>query len=138
MNDEWYSYDECLSTVRHRQFNIVDAPTVAMDSDINTLYPTTVVINQGGIHCEGGCRILSIPRTESIDETYLQWLHCTKESSSSISQLICDIKDGTARGVSDGSYQQNTRTGTAAWRLESGCGTEYIQGTSIVPGQPKI
>ena len=51
--------------------------------------------------------------------------------TSTIDGIIESIKDGSAVGVSDGSFQHNI--GTACWIIENGAGTERIIGLIDVP-----
>ena len=49
-----------------------------------------------------------------------------------IDNIIKSIKDGSAVGVSDGSFK--LKFGTACWIIEDGAGTERIIGLIDVPG----
>ena len=48
-----------------------------------------------------------------------------------------DIEDGTIKVVSDGSYNNKDKAGTAAWIMESACGNYQMGGTAPVPGPPE-
>ena len=72
------------------------------------------------------------------NEGYKEWLQATVQQSEEIDILVEDIKKKKILAVSDGSYKEDIGKGTAAWRIESRCSTQFIQGTSIVPGPPEI
>ena len=134
---EWSCYDKCLSSVRHKRFSVVDKEITNIPSR-NDILPTTVRIDNSGIHCEGSSLSTTQIIHDETDSAYLAWLHCTTESSPNIDKLIDDITEGTAVGVSDGNYKSTSQLGTAAWRIESHDGSSYIQGTSIAPGLGRI
>ena len=51
--------------------------------------------------------------------------------------LQSDFTPGEARSRSDGSDREELGLSSAAWIIESKCGTKYIQGGGMVPGKPK-
>ena len=52
--------------------------------------------------------------------------------------LLCDFANGKSRAGSDGSFHVSLQKGAAAWRIESDCGTKFIEGGGIVPGPPEV
>ena len=44
---------------------------------------------------------------------------------------------GEARSGSDGSYGTEVGMSSVSWIIESNCGTQYIQGGGMVPGNQK-
>ena len=49
-----------------------------------------------------------------------------------IDEIIADITNGTAIGVSDGSFKD--QFGTASWVIENARGTQRITGNGLIPG----
>ena len=49
-----------------------------------------------------------------------------------IDEIIADITNGTAIGVSDGSFKD--QFGTASWVIENARGTQRITGNVLIPG----
>ena len=70
----------------------------------------------------------------SMKDNYRKWLFAEVKTSQSIQNLVKDLEEGKAIGVSDGSFKQDSSLGTAAWRIEDSRAEEYIQGRCIVPG----
>jgi hypothetical protein len=87
---------------------------------------------------EGHRQCLHTASSENGNEETPPWLHYKTTQSSSIWTLINNIKNGTARAVSDRSYFPTTGAGTTAWTIESQNELEYITGTSIVPCPPSV
>ena len=61
-----------------------------------------------------------------------QWAALDVLMTPGINSLVEDIKNGTAIGVSDGSFKDEF--GTAAWVIENVEGTQRIMGNVLVPG----
>jgi hypothetical protein len=59
---------------------------------------------------------------------------CFLDSTRDLDTLFRDFSQGTAVAVSDGSYLPDRRSATAAWIIESSCGTQWIMGSLVVPG----
>ena len=106
--------------------------------NLEDLIPTTITLQNNELHCEGISPISLSTAIHNNNNTYLEWLHCTVEQSDSITSLLEDIRNGSSRCVSDGSYNPHTQIGTASWIIESHNQLEYIRGTSIVPGHHSI
>ena len=66
--------------------------------------------------------------------SHRHWVFSHIKRSRKVSQLLTDFRQGRARACSDGSYYPATGKGAAAWRIESNCGNEYIEGGGQVPG----
>ena len=114
---------------------------LVVENDI-TLLPTTVEEIHGHLHSEGWKECTQQPPTiipsDALDINALPWLIRSVEKSNNINILLEDITSSYAIAVSDGSYMEHRGMGTAAWTIESRCGTSYIRGTSISPGPPCI
>ena len=61
-----------------------------------------------------------------------QWALKNMKTTVCIDDIVADIKNGKAVGVSDGSFKDEG--GTAAWIIENEAGTQRIMGTVEVPG----
>ena len=66
--------------------------------------------------------------------TARHWTLSKIQRSQNLKKLFTDFKTGKARVCSDGSFYPHSGKGGAAWRIESNCGTEYIEGGGQVPG----
>ena len=103
---------------------------------------TTINVNNEYLFSEGEAKQLTIKEhsesEESMEGSYKKWLYYEVSRSVDIKELISDIRNGRAIAVSDGSYKKEWKKGTAAWRLESEKGNQYIQGTVISPGHPEM
>ena len=55
-------------------------------------------------------------------------------SSPSTTNLLRHLSNGTACGVSDGSYYPDKKVGSCAWILSTPASQEWIQGGGIIPG----
>ena len=102
------------------------------------IFRTTVLVHQFSLEAEGWCGTEMTIENTTRNEGYKDWLQATVQQSKEIDILVEDIKRKKILAVSDGSYKEDIGKGTAAWRIESSCGTQFIQGTSIVPGPPEI
>ena len=67
----------------------------------------------------------------------IMWFMNSIEHSTTTESLLNHIIDGTALGVSDGSYYPATDIGACAWIVSTPDGSEYISGGGIIPG-PKL
>ena len=63
------------------------------------------------------------------------WSMTYLDRSDSLTTLYSDFNAGKVRTCCDGSYMPSTGKGTAAWRIESENGREYIEGGGPVPGE---
>ena len=61
-----------------------------------------------------------------------QWALHNLKTTECIDDIVKDIANGKAVGISDGSFKDEG--GTAAWILENEQGTQRIMGTVVVPG----
>ena len=61
-----------------------------------------------------------------------QWALHNLKTTECIDDIVKDIANGKAVGVSDGSFKDEA--GTAAWILENEAGTQRIMGNVVVPG----
>ena len=61
-----------------------------------------------------------------------QWALNNMQTTVCIDEIVRDIADGKAVGVSDGSFKDEG--GTAAWIIENELGTQRIMGVALVPG----
>ena len=99
-------------------------------------------MNTGHINIGGTSRLdITCDKPEEDEEEvdgYGKWLYHQTSRSRRIDKVINDIKNGKAISVSDGSYYSDTRTGAAAWIIESEDATQFIRGESIVPGAKEI
>ena len=66
----------------------------------------------------------------------LDWFMEDLISSKSTDRLLYHILQGSAIGVSDGSFFPNEKLGSCAWILSTPDGGEYIKGRGIIPGSP--
>ena len=66
--------------------------------------------------------------------SHRHWILSHIARSRKLSKLLQDFKTGQARVCSDGSYYPHNGKGAAAWRIESRCGKEFIEGGGQVPG----
>lgn len=62
------------------------------------------------------------------------WSMTYLDRSDDVTQLYSDFRNGKARTCCDGSYMPTTCSGSAAWRVESEDGTQYLEGGGVVPG----
>ena len=106
---------------------------------------TSVICNRG-VYSTGGCHHTIIVENQSRDydtalERFIElvnnregegWALQDLQMSTCIESLATAIMNGTAVGVSDGSYKKEA--GTAAWVLESEDGSGWIRGNVVVPG----
>ena len=70
----------------------------------------------------------------SISAPKVDWFMHRLNSSPSTSKLLSSLVDGSALGVSDGSYFPHEQIGSCAWILSSSDGSEWIEGGGIIPG----
>ena len=73
----------------------------------------------------------------SISAPKVNWFMHRLKSSDTTSKLLSSLIDGSALGVSDGSYFPQEQVGSCAWILASSDGSEWIEGGGIIPG-PKL
>ena len=66
----------------------------------------------------------------------LDWFMEDLISSKSTDRLLYHKLQGSAIGVSDGSFFPNEKLGSCAWILSTPDGGEYIKGRGIIPGSP--
>ena len=64
------------------------------------------------------------------------WAVHDVKTSVDIDEIVDDIANGTAVGVSDGSFKEEF--GTASWVIENANGTQRIMGNVLVPGLLQI
>ena len=96
---------------------------------------TTVEIKTSHIEAQGHAQTIgSTNSTCTIDDSYKEWLFPLTTMEGSMSRLVQSIQDGTAIGVSDGSYNPDKDLGTAAWRIEAEGAQDFIEGCCRVPG----
>ena len=62
------------------------------------------------------------------------WLYRRQFQTKNIQKVLHDLRVGTAVAVSDGSFFRDTKTGAAAWIIESQDRSQYLRGQCIVPG----
>ena len=55
-------------------------------------------------------------------------------SSPTTSKVLTSLVNGTALGISDGSYFPQGQIGSCSWILASSDGSEWIEGGGIIPG----
>jgi hypothetical protein len=135
-NQSWLSYKKLGRSQRVKRYKLTGS---AHPPPLQTnILPTTIIIRSNGIESEGHRRLLHTTQQEQPEEETPPWLHYKTTQSPSIHTLVQDIRNGTARAVSDGSYFSDTGTGTAAWTIESNNQLDYVTGTSIVPGPPLV
>jgi len=70
----------------------------------------------------------------SIPKPTLAWTMAHLDSSTTITNLIQSIRDGTALAVSDGSFYPLSRIGAAAWIISTPDQSEWIEGGGVLPG----
>jgi hypothetical protein len=136
-NQTWLSHKKLGRSQRVKRYKMTGSPYPHPPHHLN-VRPTTIVLRSNCIESEGHRQQLLNTPSEANNDTTPPWLHYRTIQSPSIMTLINDIKRGTARAVSDGSYFPDTGIGTAAWTIESDNKLEYITGTSIVPGPPLV
>ena len=75
-------------------------------------------------------RLLDSLREHSDGKWIAEELSCSLD----IDLLIRDLLEGRAVAVSDGPYNPRLHLGSAAWIIESWCGTQYLRGAGMLPG----
>ena len=135
--DSWMVFEKNPRARRHLRFESFGRSTTQRPNMV--LLPTLVTrAGQSWLALPSApIRTEVIPHKslqESLDPTKCKWLFQASQRSSSIANLLIDIQNGTAIGVSDGSYGiQNTTTTTAAWIVQSADGAEFISGVAVPP-----
>ena len=71
-----------------------------------------------------------------IKKPSMNWFLQSLSASPSTDQLITHLLQGTAVGVSDGSFFPRQKVGSCAWTISTPDGSEYIKGGGIIPGSP--
>jgi hypothetical protein len=133
----WLSHKKLGRSQRVKRYRL-SVSTVIQTPQVDSLLPTTIIVRSNCIESEGTRQV--IQSSPSIIDSHHTptWIHYKTTQSTSIYNLINDIHRGKARAVSDGSYFSTSGVGMAAWTIETQDETEYITGTSIVPGPPSI
>ena len=72
-----------------------------------------------------------------VETPKLNWFMSNLTTSNSTDQLLCHILQGSAIGVSDGSFFPNEKVGSCAWVLSTPDGSEFIKGGGLIPGPPQ-
>ncbi len=138
-DNDWELFHKMGRSVRHQRYLQYPSSTKAnKDVDKSVLLPTTVTKHGNTIRTEGISNYRLTEELTTQDNKYTSWLRYSAESSDTIDQVINSIRDGSAYGVSDGSYCPERRIGAAAWIIYSNDGNQYISGTSISPGPSYI
>ena len=63
------------------------------------------------------------------------WFCTTLQASNTTSLLLQDLLNGTAVGVSDGSFFPEEEVGACGWIISSHDGQEWVEGGGILPGE---
>ena len=66
--------------------------------------------------------------------TSSHWLCAHLQRSSQLDLLFSDFTMGRSRAGSDGSYYKRYGLSSCSWRIESNCGTQFIEGGGLMPG----
>ena len=144
----WRRYQATTRTRRLRSSRAFQYYTVIQQPPHwKTLQLTTTHIRQGLIYMEG-CTSSITEEEETIqyqptikglqewmkDQVGEEWVFEGVEMTEGIDRLVTDIMNGSAVGVSDGSFKEEC--GTAAWMLEDSKGEQSIVGRLKTPGFP--
>jgi hypothetical protein len=149
LNGVWYRYDRHPGRLRRHQhqFRLItktectcpDTPLICRTDIINQTEDILCVSN--GFPCsQVTTQIdLALPIEKTLTRRTLpttrHWILSHIARSSKISRLLQDFQQGTTRVCSDGSFYPHSGQGAAAWRIESSCGTQFIEGGGQVPGE---
>ena len=114
---------------------------------MNTLKRTSVIYKQGYYTTQGYRYVTTVAQSEearekTLDQLFIdldkrvgeQWALQDIQTTLEIDELVEDIRNGKAVGVSDGSFKDEI--GTAAWIIENASGTQRIMGRVHVPCHP--
>jgi exonuclease III len=114
-------------------------PTILTNKPEEHIERTTVYEKKNYYYSEG-ISPLSISPLDQLtpQNTISKFLTIEQVSTHNIQQIITDLSKGTAKAVTDGSFDPHTKTGSAAWIIESENQTQYIAGSSITYGPPTI
>ena len=66
------------------------------------------------------------------------WFTSSFSSSASTSSLLHHLTNGTALGVSDGSFYPSHKVGACAWIISTPDGNEWVKGGGIIPGPSHV
>jgi hypothetical protein len=134
---KWYKYNRVgRSKLMIRYSN----QSEAMDMDPSeTINRTTIYEKDKYLYSEGTF-ITSTRHTQSNPNPNVLYKYLLAEqiSSTNIEQVLKDITNGSARAVTDGSFDPFTNTGSAAWIIESSDHQQYIAGSSITYGSKEL
>ena len=147
MDNQWQQFHPVMirrntrSTVeRFKHYTPIPIPL-----NVQQLKRTSVTLEKGCYVTHGfkplQCNIISNHNEETTIRGLMQSLQQRKgetwavqevKTSREINEIVDDIANGTAVGVSDGSFKDEF--GTASWVIENASGSQRIMGNVIVPG----
>ena len=147
-NGDWKKYcrEERLQHTRHSIFSH-DLSLICNQPDMDKIEKTVVYSKEGFMHATGfreGIERHKASQDNKVMDTNEvfsaairelgkeRWAASTVATTASITRIIESIKQGTAVGVSDGSFKDEY--GTACWIMEDAQGLERIVGLCEVPG----
>ena len=146
-NGTWKKYTSRQTGTRTRNGDMIFRNfTIEGLPNMENMYRTTVYKLPIGWRATGGLGSVQDVDVLNVDNSSLttkfrvkvrelgkeRWAARKILMTSTIDGIIESIKDGSAVGVSGGSFQHNI--GTACWIIENGAGTERIIGLIDVPG----
>jgi hypothetical protein len=138
----WHIYTQSNAhNTRHRSFR---RTAVTPTAPSHLLRATARLDQQGRAFFEGASSELippapSYPSIKALIESWPDsWPLTHSHFPPDPSSLIQAIRDGTAIGVSDGSYMPtiNDRVGAAAWKVENPTSHQAMEGTTRTAGEP--
>ena len=132
---QWLQHRKYGRSTRTTRFFL--AGSTISPPDMDTLIPTTTSQARNTLRSTGAVTVVNdssdspLPLLEKLHPSKCPWLFHGLQRSTSISNLLDDMRGGKAIAASDGSYCKNTHITTAGWIIESDDGKEYVSGIAV-------